>query len=295
MKRLHLLWAVSATILLALLITACGATPTPTPLPLTATAVAPTITPTAVPLAPTPIPPTPIATLTPVPVSPTAPARAVTTAIPGRSSATPAKKAAGVTKKTTLADGWVLHECAGDGFAIELPPQWQQVDLDPALLAGLIDSMAEQNSALGSVLQQQMQSITSNDLIKLIAFDLSPVALARGDVPNAFVMKQTLPMPVSLDTVVDVNLSDAEGLAGIFHPIEHQRVQTASGPAEEVRLRMKVNGPNAEQLAGVVYQYFFVTDRDMYMVNLTSGEKADSYIPLFERIGKSLRLAKSGA
>ena len=246
--------------------------------------VPPTATPTPIPPTdtPTPVPPT----ATPTPVPPTATPTATPTPVP------PTKTLMPTTITKTLETGWILYQKPTAGFAIALPPTWEQVDLDAENVDTIMDAVGETNPELATLLKGQGRSLIASGF-KFWGFDLTPEAAKAGFLTNVNVLKQPLTIKASLDFYVQATLTQLESLSNVIKPISHQRVKLAGSDAEEMRYQMKVAGITGKTVTAAATQYLLIREKDVYVITfVTVPEQVKKYAPIFEKIAQSFELAE---
>src|SRR5437763_16870392 len=65
---------------------------------------------------------------------------------------------------TTRDDGgWPLYEKPAEGFAVALPPDWRQIDMDPKTFEGKLKEVAQQNPQIQGMAANLRQQIAAVD------------------------------------------------------------------------------------------------------------------------------------
>jgi hypothetical protein len=230
---------------------------------------------------PTPVPPTD----TPTPV-PTATPTATPTPVPPTETPMPTT----ITK--TLETGWILYQKPAAGFAIALPPTWEQVDLDAENLDTILDTIAESNPEIGTLLKGVGRSLIASGF-KFWGFDLTPEAAKTGLLTNINVLKQPLTIKASLDFYVQASLTQLEDLSNVIKPISHRRVKLAGSDAEELQYQMKVVGATGKTVIVAATQYLLVREKDVYAISFaTVPGQTKKYAPILEKIMQSFELTE---
>lgn len=165
--------------------------------------------------------------------------------------------------------------------------------MSPDGFEAAIQQLGEANPDLADILSNQAQSLISSG-VKFFALDIGPGAVANNLVANANVIKQELTVNASLDTFVELSVTQLKNLSFVVKPVKHKRVQLHVGEAEELRYQMKFTQPLGRTARAAATQYVFLEGRDLYVISLIAPiDKAAQYQPIFVEIGQSFRLLKS--
>ena len=212
------------------------------------------------------------------------------TAIPPTATPTPVPPTPTPTAVSTK--DWPLYERPAEGFAINLPPSWQPVDLDPQTLEATFRALGEKNPQAMAMFGEQAQNLIASGF-KFFGFEMAPEAAALGFATNVNVLKQPLPVAVSLEVYTQLNVGQLENTPTVVKPVSHQRVKLDGVEAEELRYRISLNSPTGGVATLAVTQYLVVSGKDAYVVTLTTtADLAEKYAPTFERMGQRFRLTK---
>lgn len=224
--------------------------PTPTPTP------TPTHTPTATPTS------TPTPTFTP---TPEAPAGAV------------------------LPEGWTLYEIEDEGYAIALPPDWEQIDVDPETLEASINAVADQNPELAGFLENQAAILATQD-ISFFGFDLSKGSAYSDFVTNVNIIVQHLEAAISMDFMLEMSVPMLENLFELEEEVDQEIINLSAGEAGRLQYGFDVEGVNGN-VEVVITQYIFIIDESMYTLTLsTKAEEIQDREAIFEQIVDSFHL-----
>src|SRR5689334_14682111 len=71
---------------------------------------------------------------------------------------TPEPTMASVTYTTTVDEGWVFYENPSLGFAITLPPSWQQLNLDPNVVEARVRELRVRDPKLAKAFDAELRS-----------------------------------------------------------------------------------------------------------------------------------------
>ena len=160
----------------------------------------------------------------------------------------------------TLDTGWTHVEVPEQRIAIDLPPKWRAIDVDPKTLEAGLRSVTDQNPDLGQAISSDAIRQLVLAGVTLYAIDVDPKHSQPDFVNNINVLRQRIPDGTSLDFYSQVNVAQIEELlkvktvsrrltingqpAGV---ISYERlVQLATG-AKLVALRqyIVISGPTA--------------------------------------------------
>jgi hypothetical protein len=192
---------------------------------------------------------------------------------------------------------WTAYELSEKGFAISLPPQWKYFDVtDPEALATGLDALRGVNAQAAANLEARINSVTTALRLDFIGVDLSPDALdrlaANSGIAMLYEVQETASQDLTLDFYVLSFLAQIESL---YQPEEltHERVQTPSGEAERVQVRLELSLLTGETSSVTEVIYIFVEGRTAYVVfMITNSDLVEQYAPVFEEISRTFELLK---
>ena len=241
-----------ATLILALLVAACGST-------------APAATSSAVAAIPS----------ASASASPPAAPTAGSTAAP---SATAAPTTSAPAAPTPSGDVFVSTgriEIPDKGFAMTLPDGWTRIDLSSADLGSLMAAAGETNPELAKALTSQMQALVASGL----------VLFALGPDPTTGTNLNVLQIPsagLTLDLLEQVNTPQVKSLASGDVTVE--RVKLPAGDAIHYVYALPMQG--VEKPVSI-NQYILVGGGKAYIVSITGGAETDA-----KAIVESVEIAK---
>lgn len=167
--------------------------------------------------------------------------------------------------------GWVVYLQPEAGFALALPESWTVADTS-------------------EMLDEFVTDATDGDgNLALFAIDTSPGAL-DAEMPGILnVLTGTLPVSLSLDLIVRLNVAQMEQSPALQGPIEQQRLTLPAGSAAQLRYTLSpASGTGRPDLA--VTQVLLVRDGQLYLLTFASGTgEAEAYARTFSRIAETLR------
>lgn len=238
----------------------------------------------------TPIPPTetltPTATLTatPTPTSTPSPTRTPTPTF------TPTATPSQTTLTSTLSSGWILYEKPTEGYALALPPSWEQIDMDPEAIEDLLDAFSKLNPDIGDWLEEQARSLMAAGL-GFFAIDPDPAGVKAGFLTNCNILKQRLNIKASLNFYVQTTIPQLESLSNIAGPVTHRRVQVAGIEAEELKYQLSMSTATRKTVRVAATQFLVIRDKDMYVISFaTPADHSQKYAPIIDKIIQSFKL-----
>jgi hypothetical protein len=185
--------------------------------------------------------------------------------------------------------GWPLYEVPAEGFALALPPDWRQIDMNPATFEAKFQETLKQNpqfEALHANLRQQVMAGT-----RFVGFD--EATIQTGFATNVNVLRLPLPPGGTLDTAAAQSLRDLEKVPNVTKPIAHERVKIATADSERFRYKVTAQVAPGQTQALSITQFLFVKGTNGYMVTLTTlSAREVHYAATFEKIGQSFRFLR---
>jgi hypothetical protein len=189
-----------------------------------------------------------------------------------------------------LESGWSFHEVPSAGFALALPPDWRQFDMDPATFDAQFQEAMKRNPQFELMLGNLRQQMAAG--MKFVG--IHEATLNTGFATNVNVLRLQMPSGTTLDAAVAATLGQMESLPNFTKPIVHERLTMATGDRERIRCKMTMQMPTGQTFTLATTQFVLVKDTDAYAVTLTTLADQDAkYAPSFEKIGTSFRFIKS--
>jgi hypothetical protein len=184
------------------------------------------------------------------------------------------------------ATGWPLYEVKAEGFALELPPDWRQIDMNPATFETKMKELMKQNPQLEPMMANLRQLLAAGFKF----YGLESATIGKGFTTNVNVIKQRLPAGATLDAGVADAVRQLEGLPTVAKPVVRERVQMPAGECERLRVKMTMQAPSGQAVALATTQYLFVKGGDVYSLTFsTLQDREAGYAPTFEKIAQSFR------
>ncbi len=185
--------------------------------------------------------------------------------------------------------GWPLYEVKAEGFALSLPPDWRQFDMDPATFEAQFRKIAERSPELGQLLGPLRQQVAAG--VKFYGVDAATVGTGFGT--NVNVLRLPLPPGQTLDAVAADAVAQYDALPNVAGPVARDRVSGPEGGRERLRVRLSVTNPAGKTDTLAFTQYIAARGGEVYTVTLTTLASQESkYAQTFDRIGRSFRFTK---
>jgi hypothetical protein len=214
----------------------------------------------------------------------------------------PATTAATTTKPATttavavptpaLEDGWTNFKPNNAGFSIALPSDWQSVDQDSVktFLDEGLKQLQDKNPQFSSSLANQVKAVFASGVIKFFGFDTTS---SSDFTVNLSVGKQAVPASTTLDSYVQLNLSQIENAVKLSNPAEQKKVTLAGVEAVQLKYEWSITVPATGEPADITtIQYMIVSNKNAYIVTFTClSDQIDEKLPLFEQIMDTFRVA----
>lgn len=186
-------------------------------------------------------------------------------------------------------DGWPLYEVPAEGFALALPPDWRQFDMNPATFEAKLDETLKKNPEFKPLLANLRQQLGAGFKF----FGIDETSLKTGAVTNVNVLRLPIPPGRDLDTIVAETVRQVESLPTATKPIVHERVKITAGDAERFHYKWTMQAPTGQNIPLTVTQFILVKGTDHYVVTMTAvGDQDAKYAATFEKIGQSFRFLK---
>ncbi len=187
-----------------------------------------------------------------------------------------------------LEAGWTRYEKAEDGFAIALPPGWQQMDLDPETVKESMQTMMKDNPQMAEALSEQAQSMAASG-VKFWGFDMADLSDDSPGLTNVNVLVSDVPKEVTLDQYEQVNAQQLEQMAT---DVKHERVNLPAGEAIKFTSKLTTNTETGS-IEQALTQYALLKDGTSYVITFTTetSELAGN-TETFQKIAESFELLR---
>lgn len=184
--------------------------------------------------------------------------------------------------------GWPVYEVKNEGFAVSLPSDWRQFDMNPATFEKTFGDVIKNNPQMKELYPNLLQQIRAG--IKF--FGLDEATMRTGFATNANVVVVTLPGPMTADQVFDSAAAELERLPNVHRPFDRTRVRTGAGDALRLRCQMDMQLPTGNTRLALT-QYVFAAPGKCYTLTLgTTAQQEAKYAETFDKIGQSFRFIK---
>lgn len=189
--------------------------------------------------------------------------------------------------ETKAENGWPLYEVSSGGFALSLPSDWRQFDMDPATFETTMRDALRKNPQFEKFFGNLRQQLAAG--IKF--FGVDEATIGSGFATNANVL--TVQSGGSLATAVADTLKELERLPAVAKPITHDRIKITAGDCERFRYRLTMQGPLGKPQHLAITQFLVIKGPLGHVITLTTlPDQEPKYTETFDQIGKSFRYTK---
>ncbi len=190
-------------------------------------------------------------------------------------------------------DGWQTYLYNEDGFSISLPPQWVPDDLGAEYSDEMASLFIDENPEFENPFASEYIGNLAAMGIKLMAFDTSPESLGSGIATNVNVLVLDMPMDITFDDYVELNLIQLKNQFGENLAFAQERQLLGKVVAEKIEYQVEMNDVFG-QAHNVTYQQYLMLDgRTQYVMTFTSTEDQFSQNEdLFSEIAQSFELVE---
>jgi hypothetical protein len=191
--------------------------------------------------------------------------------------------------ETKTPDGWPLYEVKREGFAIALPPEWRQFDMNPATFEKSFQEGAKNNPELMAMFPGLMQQVRAG----MKFFGIDEQSAKTGFATNVNILRMPLPPGGNLDLIASDSVRLMEQMPNVVKPIARERLKTGAGDCERLRYQMRMQSPKGKADVVAISQFLFATSTDGFVVTLTTtADREAHYRDTFDKIGHSFRFVK---
>ncbi len=192
----------------------------------------------------------------------------------------------------TAEAGWVVYDMSAKGFAIALPEEWEQIDLDPQTISATIEFMQKQNPEMAKMVEGIASSVLQSGG-SFFAFDLGPDSASTGMVANLNVLQQDMGTAPSLDFVVQLSAGQLENLSSVVPPVEHEIIDLPAGEAGVMRYKLNMNKADGTPVTVLARQYVLIKGTVLYILSMGApAELEETYLPVFDKIAQTFRITR---
>ena len=184
------------------------------------------------------------------------------------------------------ANGWPRYVVSAEGFSIALPPEWRQLDLNPARMEANMQQMMKQNPQLNSLLGQSKEHLAA---LKFLGLDEK--GAFKGYTPNLSVLCQQQPDWATLDLVAKETIGQLEKLETVVKPVVHEHIEKEGANHEKLRWKMALKNLFGQQQEVEIRQLIFQMNSTFIVVTMgCMAERADRYTATFETVERGFQL-----
>lgn len=188
--------------------------------------------------------------------------------------------------KSSVRSGWTREAPGGQGFSVDLPPNWKSVSTKSADDA--FNSLKAANPELANLVRDQLGA-SLGSLIKLLAFDVRSPTLSQQFATNLNVVVAPAG-GASFDEFLDLNVSQLRRTPGLGS-LREEKVGLPAGQSGKVTSQLTLNAPGGQQTVAIT-QYLLLNEGRGYIISFsTLPSHVGSYSSLFQEIAETLRFA----
>lgn len=190
-------------------------------------------------------------------------------------------------KKTE--NGWPIYEVPSEGFALAMPSDWREVEMNPDKFEANFREMLKQNPQLRSMFGDGKQQSTSG--VKF--FGLEESSTKSGFTTYVNVVRQPCAPWTTLDSATTDLLKQLEAAPVVVKPFNHSRIKLEKGEGErfQYQVTMQTHAGQPVQISST--QLLVVTETNLYVLSLVVlAGKESQYNETFDKIAQSFRLMK---
>lgn len=186
---------------------------------------------------------------------------------------------------------WVYYEVPSQQYYVALPSTWEQIDMDQKSLDAMANALEEENEALREIVQGEQLNQLFQSGVTFYGFDFSLESLASDFHTNVNISREALPIPLSLDDLLEFTVASLEPIDIIVTPVESHILELPAGQAGQLHYEMSLALPDGAAVTTDVTQYIFLSDDSAYILTMSAkaGEAAP-YRPVFQGIAERFGL-----
>ena len=190
-------------------------------------------------------------------------------------------------------DGWQTYTYDDGGFAISLPPDWTHLDLTAEDFDAMMSYASETNPELAGLFSSETIQDLATAGIKMMAVDTSMASLGSSINTNMNVLVEDIPLDLSLEKLVDLNIEQLKNMLGEDIVITRETVDLGNVKSEKIEYELVTNDVYGNSQDVVYEQYMILKDRMQYVISFTtSKENFPGVHELFDKIALSFMLTK---
>jgi hypothetical protein len=231
-----------------------------------------------------PLPPTKTPTNTPVPTSTNVP------------TLPPAPTIADEVKSFTvenLDDGFLHYSYKDAGFTVSLPDNWEHLDISADDLDLILSYAKETNPQLGDIYSSAYLRSLAAAGIKFMAIDTSVDSLSAGIPTSVNILVSDLPIEISLDDYVEINLRQLRTMLGEDLPMRQERIRISNTEAEKITYELEMNDVFGKSHIVVFTQFLMLQGKTQYVLTFgTVKEFSGANEAVFSEIVQSFEITQ---
>ncbi|MGD2026315.1 MAG: hypothetical protein PVI99_00745 [Anaerolineales bacterium] len=188
-------------------------------------------------------------------------------------------------------DGWQKYQNFEYRFSLNLPPEWEILDLTVDDLKALLNEMVNNNPAMESYFTSEYLNNLVSAGIKLIAIDASVASLSSGSTSNLNVLVADLLFEITLVDYIEVNVAQIKSVLGEELEVNEEIVMIGELEAGKITYNAEITDIFGNPQQVEYRQYLILDGRTQYVLTFTAGmDKVQADAPIFDQITDSFTL-----
>jgi len=193
----------------------------------------------------------------------------------------------------TLDDGYSQYSYQEAGFSVSLPHNWEHLDLSADDLDQILSYAKETNPQLGDIYSSTYLRSLAAAGIKFMAVDTSVDSLSAGIPTSMNILVSELPIEISLDDYVEINIQQLRNMMGENLLITQERVPISVTEAEKITYELEMNDVFGKSHIVVFNQFLMLQGKTQYVLTFgTIKEYYDANMSVFSEIVQSFEITQ---
>ncbi len=166
----------------------------------------------------------------------------------------------------TLNDGYSQYSYKDAGFSVSLPLNWEHLDISADDLDQILSYANETNPQLGDIYSSTYLRSLAAAGIKFMAVDTSVDSLSAGIPTSVNILVSGLPIEISFDDYVEINILQLRNMLGENLLILHERVPISNLEAEKITYELEINDVFGKSHIVVFNQFLMLQGKTQYVL-----------------------------
>ena len=166
----------------------------------------------------------------------------------------------------TLNDGYSHYSYKDAGFSVSLPLNWEHLDISADDLDQILSYANETNPQLGDIYSSTYLRSLAAAGIKFMAVDTSVDSLSAGIPTSVNILVSGLPIEISFDDYVEINILQLRNMLGENLLILQERVPISNLEAEKITYELEINDVFGKSHIVVFNQFLMLQGKTQYVL-----------------------------